>query len=294
MWAEIRGKELTCGSRDKYALSLPKRRKMTMESPCSVSFWRPSRSTLASPGASTASAANAEAEEVHPSYDLGALKALFHHAQIVIEEKHHTADRGRGRSRADLSRPSAVPGGIGALGGEALLSAPVEACASEQSARSSACVTGRGDGEELRALEGEGAAPAMCPMTELQREFSPKESARLVEEITHRVSDLEADILPPETGDGDTKAEGVETDEESNPESPAPGAGGGFARLVVIKELQPVPEHAPDNVRHLLELTLDHHQVGYVTSEALFRGNQTKLASWVGILLPRQKLCMCH
>lgn len=45
------------------------------------------------------------------------------------------------------------------------------------------------------------------------------------------------------------------------PPPPAVGAGGAFARLVVIKELQLVPEHAPADVRRLLELTLDHHQV---------------------------------
>jgi len=249
---------------------------------CPISFRRPSRSAFASRRASAASAADAEAEEARLSYDLGALKALFHHAQVVIEEKHHAADRGRGRSRADLSRQSVVPGASGTLGAEALSSAPVEACPSEQSARSSGLASGRGDGEELPALEREGASPVVGPKSKLQREFSPSEVARLVGEIAHRVSDLEVEILPPETGDSGTTAYRVGLDEESNPESPAPGAGGGFARLVVIKELQPVPEHAPDNVRHLLELTLDHHQVGDVSPEASFWDTQTKLENWVG------------
>lgn len=252
---------------------------------CPISFRRPSRSAFASRGASAAAAADAEAEEARPSYDLGVLKALFHHAQVVIEEKHHAADRGRGRSRADLSRPSVVPGRNGALGREALSPAPVEACASDQSARSSECVTGRVDGEELPALEREGAATVVGGKSELQRELSPSESARLVEEIAYRVSDLEAEVLPSETDDGETTAGGVEIDEQSNPESPAPGAGGGFARLVVIKELQPVPEHAPDTVRHLLELTLDHHQVGHVSSEACAPGRSNEVYELRGTLI---------
>lgn len=147
------------------------------------------------------------------------------------------------------------------MGGEALLCAPAEACTSEQSARSGECVSDGGDGETPPALGREGTEPVVGTESRLRRTLSPAESARLAGEIARRVSNVEAEILPHETSDGETTANGIGLDEEPNPESTAPGAGGAFARLVVIKELQPVPEHAPENVRHLLELTLDHHQV---------------------------------
>lgn len=88
-------------------------------------------------------------------------------------------------------------------------------------------------------------------------------AARVLEEISCRVSALEAEISPREASQsGGVSADGTAgVEEQPLPQSSAPEVGGAFARLVVVKELQPVPEHAPDDARHLFELTLDHHQV---------------------------------
>lgn len=114
----------------------------------------------------------------------------------------------------------------------------------------------RRDGKMKSALECEGATTAVVgTKSGLQKAVSHLELDRILGETAHRVSRLEAKVLPRDTGNraGD--------EEESIPESLAPGAGGAFARLVVVKELQPVPEHAPEDARHLLELALDHQQV---------------------------------
>lgn len=235
-------------------------------------------------GASAAPTSDAEVEQAClPSYDVGALKALFHHAQAVLEETHrfHTVvARGRGHSRASLSSSSTGPGGRDHQAPEASPSAP--RCASEQSLRCGGGVggvslTGDHGGHEgvsdwkedghlnmATTLECEGAAAVVDTKSGLQKVVSPLESARILRETARRVSDLEARVLPRDNSDEDAslaanRAEGAE--EQLIPESLAPGAGGGFARLVVIKELQPVPDHAPEDARHLLELTLDHQQV---------------------------------
>lgn len=241
-----------------------------------VSFWPPPRSSLDSCGASAAPTSDAEVEQACPPYyDVGALKALFHHVQAVLEEKHHTVARGRGHSRGSLSRSSVGPGDRNNQGAEAPPSAPP--CASEQSCwldgdvRETSLinddsgdegVSDRGGGNMISALGCEGATSVVGTTGGLQKALSPLESARILGATVRRVSDLEVEILPrPTRDDGATltaNRAGVV------PEPLAPRAGGAFARLVVVKELQPVPEHAPEDARHLLELTLDHQQVIFV------------------------------
>lgn len=210
------------------------------------------------------------------------LKALFHHAQEALEEKHPATASGRTHSRANLPRSFISPPPCrGTGGGDALPSAPLEDCSSEQSSQ---LIGGDGgdeldshgsdDDEGLRNREGdgmvstlgyEGAAEVVgSKMGPLQGASSCLgAAARVLEEIACRVADLEVEILPRETSQRGALSAGGTAGVEGLPlpQSFAPEAGGAFARLVVVKELQPVPEHAPDDARHLLELTLDHHQV---------------------------------
>lgn len=104
-----------------------------------------------------------------------------------------------------------------------------------------------------------------------------EESARVFDGVGRRLADLEIDICPRYVRERGTGEDGQSPsgrgahDEPKRPERqtsstvPTPqGVGGEFARLVVVKELQPVPEHAPEEARHLLELALDHNQVKMV------------------------------
>lgn len=162
-------------------------------------------------------------------------------------------------------------------------SAPLGDCSSDQSSQ---LIGGAGEGEltnhgsdddevlrdregggmqMLSALGFEGAATVVGSKTgSLQGASSCLGAAAgVLEEISCRVSDLEVEILPRETSQSGALSAGGTAGVEGLPlpQSLAPEAGGAFARLVVVKELQPVPEHVPDDARHLLELTLDHQQV---------------------------------
>lgn len=234
-------------------------------------------------GTPAAPTAEAVAEEATPFYDLGVLKALFHHAQVALQAKHPTKASGRSRSRANLPRPFVSPPCKGTDEGEALPSAPLGDCSSEQSSQLSDGVRGGGvayhgggdnegqgdgkDGGMFSALGCEGTATVSGSKAGLLQGTSSRlGTARVLEEIACRVSELEAEILPRETSQSwELSADGTAgVEEQPLPQSFTPEAGGAFARLVVVKELQPVPEHAPDDARHLLELTLDHHQVIHV------------------------------
>lgn len=239
----------------------------------------PPRSPLVSCGASAAPTSDAEVEQARlPHYDVGALKALFHHAQAVLEEKRHTAvASGRGRSRGSISSSSVDPRNRGNHEAEALPTAPPGA--SGQSSRcqgdgvGETCLTDddcddedagdRDDGKMISELECQGATAVTGTMSGPEKVVSRLELARTLGETVRRVSDLEARILPRGTSDDGASSTGKSAGAEEHPipESFAPGAGGAFSRLVVVKELQPVPEHAPEDARHLLELTLDHQQV---------------------------------
>ncbi|CAM9404677.1 unnamed protein product [Ectocarpus fasciculatus] len=241
-----------------------------------------------------------QTEEVPPPCDVGALKALFHHAETAHEEKCCEAARPQGfhrrsLSRSSLSSPACRRDTMATKGdGASERSSPWSNSSSiDAGSEPSDCGgnddEGRGEGRAIPAVDYEGAAAAAAAAAAevrddskilKQRVFSPQESARVLEEIRDRVSDLEAKVLPREqTSEVETGADGtgsedflprrddharavVVEEEETGPERLAPGAGGGFARLVVIKELQPVPEHAPEDASHLLDLTLDHHQAG--------------------------------
>lgn len=193
----------------------------------------------------------------------------------MLEQRHHTVvAKGRGqKSSGSLSSSSAGPGDREGPGAEAWPSAP--RCASEQSLPrvKETSLTGdhgddggvsvREDGKMVSTFECKGATAVMSTKNGLQKEVSPLESARILGETTRRVSDLESRILPRNHSDegGSLAALSAGATEYLTAVSSAPGDGGAFARLVVIKELQPVPDHAPEDARHLLELTLDHQQV---------------------------------
>lgn len=92
--------------------------------------------------------------------------------------------------------------------------------------------------------------------------------------ITHWVSELQLEMHPQDLHEeGDISKESfhrllaVPAEVESEAESYVSmgmGQGGGFARLVIIKELQAIPNRAPRDVVPLLELALDQQQVKYV------------------------------
>lgn len=104
--------------------------------------------------------------------------------------------------------------------------------------------------------------------------YTPTDSARILDAVASRVSKLETENLPSEINDA-LEPQGANrpaseklprmsqarVTERAKPLPPAVGTGGALARLVVIKELQLVPEYAPSDIRRLLELALDHQQV---------------------------------
>ncbi|CAB1118642.1 unnamed protein product [Ectocarpus sp. CCAP 1310/34] len=246
------------------------------------------RSVVDAPGIPDAPPVDEQPEQVPPYYDVGALKALFHHAETAHKEQRSGTVRPQGFHCHNVSSSSLSPPAC-----RDTMTTKGEGASERSSPRSNSSCTdeksepsegggnydrGRGEGRAISAVDYEGTA-AKGPDSNifLQKAFSPQESARVLEELRDRVSDLEAKVLPHETSEVETGAngEGSETflprrddaravvvEEEPGPEPLAPGAGGGFARLVVIKELQPVPEHAPQDASQLLDLTLDHHQAG--------------------------------
>ncbi|CBJ29850.1 hypothetical protein Esi_0163_0029 [Ectocarpus siliculosus] len=246
------------------------------------------RSVVVAPGTPDAPPVDEQPEQVPPSYDVGAFKALFHHAETAHEEKRSGATRPQGFHCRNVSSSSLSPPAC-----RDTVTTKGEGASERSSPRSNgSCIDegsepsegggnddgGRGEGRAISAVDYEGtAAEVSDSKTFPQKVFSPQESARVLEEIRDRVSDLEGKVLPHETSEVETGADGtgsetflprrddaraVVVEEEPGPEPLAPGAGGGFARLVVIKELQPVPEHAPEDASHLLDLALDHHQAG--------------------------------
>ncbi|CAN0372550.1 unnamed protein product, partial [Ectocarpus sp. 12 AP-2014] len=246
------------------------------------------RSVVDAPGTPDAPPVDEQPEQVPPSYDVGALKALFHHAETAHEEKRSGAARRLGFHCRNVSSSPLSPPAC-----RDTMATKEEGASEQRSPRSnSSCIDegsepsegggnddgGRREGRAILAVDYEGtAAEVSDSKTFPQKVFYPQESARVLEEIRDRVSNLEAKVLPHETREVETGADGtgsetflprrddaraVVVEEEPGPEPLAPGAAGGFARLVVIKELQPVPEHAPEDASHLLDLTLDHHQAG--------------------------------
>lgn len=210
----------------------------------------------------------------------------------MLEEKHHQAAvRRRGRSRGSVSRPSVDPGGRDNQGTD------VSPCASEQ--KSTWCGGGaregslsddggadegmsdRGDEKMTSVLGCEGAMAVVGTKSVLEKAVPPSESSRTLGETARYVSDMEARILPRDASDDGASltANRARAEGQPIPESRAPRAGGGFARLVVVKELQPVPEHAPEDARHLLELALDHQQVICVLEHCLVNGSMDELTA---------------
>lgn len=214
------------------------------------------------------------------SYDLGALKALFHHARAVRGKKPFSA---RDRSGADDNSNSPVSSADGWE--RETPRAPIKGVPDRGSSPSN---NGGGDdlagggstGKVVRDIgakrsgstgdhEGETVTDSKGP---LAGGLTPDQSLRVFDEIGRRLSYLEMEISPrnicergseerEQSSDRAPRSDRATPKKQSTPAPVPVGGGGGFARLVVIKELQPVPEHAPEDVRHLLERTLDHHQV---------------------------------
>lgn len=213
----------------------------------------------------------------HRLYDLGALEALFHHAHAARKKK-GTA----GRSRLEFLPPtlSSDDGtekepdctwGEGALGPNLRVNDDETGGSKKENRhpvgrkRSTLCKVSSLAGGCERESFSDSKAPS-------QSKLVPLKSVRIFAEIKRRVVNLETEmpkrgsneITSEENGGGPSRSHllprrGLQ--EKATSLSPAVGIGGAFARLVVIKELQPVPEHAPDDACRLLELTLDQHQV---------------------------------
>lgn len=246
------------------------------------------RSAFDARGNSGTPTVDEQGQEALLFYDVGVLKAFFHHARVAFQESRPGTGRDRSRSRASVSRTAGGPlgGDEKAEGAHPLMA--LRDHSTERMSRSSSSATmdddatSRYEGEEDKRSDpicpGTAAELVACSETGLHG-LSPRlESASILEKVSRRLSDLEIEILPCESDECETlmaadvrgsgtslyrgKRAGV--GRKPVPEWVAPGAGGAFARLVVIKELQPVPEHLPDDARHLFELTLDHHQVQYL------------------------------
>lgn len=221
-------------------------------------------------------------------YDLGALKALFHHARISYKDNRSPV---RIRSRSDRSLCDEVASRHKA---DATTSEPRGYGATERVSRAKSC----GEGE--RSTGGARSGPVAArssrigghdgetvsdPADRLARVYTPTDSARILDGVVGCVSKLEKENLFPSDFNNSLEAQGVNRQEswklplmsqarvegQAMPLPPAAGAGGAFARLVVVKELQLVPEYAPFDIRHLLERALNHHQVrGWNGSAHLF------------------------
>lgn len=208
------------------------------------------------------------------SYDIGALKALYYHVRTALDEKRTKTRR---LSRRVQSR------------------AP-EGWKEESAATPRECVPdtnalGCDDGQNGRITDGESDSEDTSDIGGSKGRFdggvAAAESACVFDGVDRRLSDLEIDIFPHNAWERGTGQDGhspsgpgardklTRLEEHSaTTVSPAQRAGGAFARLVVIKELQPVPAHAPEEARHLLELALDHHQVRCRTVDTSVTGKR--------------------
>ncbi|CAM9626931.1 unnamed protein product [Laminaria digitata] len=244
---------------------------------------------------SSAATRQARQAERRLPYDLGALKALFHHARISYKENRSSV---RIRARTDRPRPA---GASSRHKAQATASEPRGCSASEQVVRAEICEVVVGGGLKGGARGAVAARSLLIgggheneivsePTDRLKTKvYAPADSAEeVVDVIAGRVSKIERENNFPSGFNDSLEGRGVNrqasvkvklklpyvgqarVDDHAAkqplppppPPPPAVGAGGAFARLVVIKELQLVPEHAPADVRCLLELTLDHHQAG--------------------------------
>ncbi|CAM9330078.1 unnamed protein product [Scytosiphon promiscuus] len=257
------------------------------------------QSALGAKGNLPTPAGDEEVQQALPSYDLGAMKAFFHHARLALEEgPTEPADR----LRSNTSRPDVGPLGRNNTGEGTRTATTLRDCTLGGRSRSRGSVgiedgaTSRYEREEDEASNslrnGATSETITYSTRRLQGLFPPLQSVSTVENVLRRVSDLESEILPCTTHQCETlmaadvggSCYSLRGDKrvllELKPVdgSVAPGAGGAFARLVVIKELQPVPKHIPDNARHLFELAMDHLQAGRypLAMETLERG----IAKW--------------
>lgn len=232
------------------------------------------------------SAAAQPAQRSFP-YDLGALKALFHHARISYKDNRFPV---RIRSRSDRSQYDGVTSRHKA---EATTSEPRGYGATERVSRAKHCGGGKlltGGAQSAvtpRSLRNGGheGETVSDPTDRLARVYTSTDSARILDGVVRCVSKLETENLLPSGLNNSLEAQGVNrqkllkvprtgqsrVERQATPLPPAAGAGGAFARLVIVKEFQLVPEYAPFDIRHLLERALDHHQVrGWNGSTHLF------------------------
>lgn len=236
------------------------------------------------------------------TYDLGALRALYQHARIALEEKHLTSrsfslsngfhPAGQ-KSNGFGAEPSLIAvckpdvyekncrDGDGSDGSEALEGKSENVGGIETRARQEGSYFARSNRREddMACKEDQRFGTRVMTMPSL-------DLAHIREQVDSRLLELEVRIIETavegdmeESDSGEMPSWALPTvslaslrGKETGPVSAAFAAGGAFSRLVVIKELQPVPEHAPPDARHLLELTLDHHQVMPASSNLSIRG----------------------
>lgn len=237
------------------------------------------------------------AEASQPSsYDFGALKALFHHLRAAHEENCV-------RQHAGLSStPGVGPRSHGGLGNSDLLLVNDQLLAARYTTVSASETHAERPGSSphtsgIRSDESIDCQSDTVDTEHIEQELGQeddgyreqrggsvgshrgegtartRDSGKIYDLVTDWVSELELEIYPGNVHEGgDTKTGsyfqsvdfpgGVGLDPDC---SIFRGVrhGGSFARLVVIKELQPIPDHAPQDAVTLLELALDHQQVEY-------------------------------
>lgn len=228
-------------------------------------------------------------EASQPSYDLGALKAFFHHIRAAHEEN-------RPRQHAGLnSTPAAGPRLQGGWGNSDSLSVNEQPLPERQTTEGVGKTSAERPESNLDMSEGRSNESVECPSDTDETEHSGpaqgggkaghrgeemvrmRDSGQVFDQAMDWVSKLELKICRRNINERrDTRTGsylqpvdlpgGVGCDRDRSV-STGLGHGGNFARLVVIKEIQPIPDHAPRDVVRLLELALDHQQVKYATLE---------------------------
>lgn len=228
---------------------------------------------------------DAKTTEARP-YDLGALNALFYHAKAAHSEQNIQGKHGRLRTSSDSASrhteewdtdsmptigPSKPERDASAQGNCVPPTLRWKGITSTEGAGSDRLMDGRIRDADNSVLHGN------IWQDHLERGSTVKDAASVLDEVNRRVAELAIEILPREEynggreggsgGECDTHcSNGRRVEKDLTKTVAGNGAGGRFARLVVVKELQPVPEHAPNDVRPLLELVLDHQQVTFFSA----------------------------
>lgn len=226
----------------------------------------------------TITSTNDSSTDHQPSpYDLGALRALFRHIRAAYDEHRTRKYDGMRVMSAPSSRSQpeqALQGRRGPSTARAenrlyTSGSGIDASLDYQGAVDDTRYVKRELGKE-EDHEGEGTGGGVRVE---QRQATPRAavSRKMLDMITRWVSELQLEMRPRDFHEDGDMMKGkflqllaVPAEVESGAESYVSmgmGQGGCYARLVIIKELQPIPNHAPRDVVPLLELVLDQQQV---------------------------------